>query len=45
MLDQAIHEEIRAVAQRVIDAQQREIDELTTIRLDLSGSATPETVG
>lgn len=40
-LEQATHDEIKAFAQRVIDHQQREIDELTTIRAELSGAATP----
>lgn len=37
----AVHPEIRDFAQRVIEAQQREIDELTQIRLELTGQATP----
>jgi uncharacterized protein (DUF305 family) len=41
VLDKAVHPEIRDVAQRVIDAQQREIDELTAIRQELSDAATP----
>jgi uncharacterized protein (DUF305 family) len=41
-LQQAVHPEIRDFAQRVIDAQQREIDELTAIRQEIYGSATPE---
>jgi hypothetical protein len=41
-LQQAVHPEIRDFAQRVIDAQQREIDELTAIRQELYDSATPE---
>ena len=40
-LQQATHPEMRDFAQRVIDAQQREIDELTAIRQELAGSATP----
>lgn len=40
-LDQATHEEIRAFARRVIDAQQAEIEELTAIRAALMGAATP----
>lgn len=40
-LEQATHDEIKAFAQRVIEDQQREIDELTAIRMDLDGSATP----
>lgn len=41
VLDQAVHPEIRDVAQRVIDAQQREIEELEQIRQELTGAATP----
>jgi len=37
-LQRATHEEIRNIAQRVIEDQQREIDELNAIRDDLSGS-------
>ncbi|MBA3416583.1 MAG: DUF305 domain-containing protein [Chloroflexia bacterium] len=44
-LDRATHPEIREFAQRVIDAQQREIDELSAVREELYGSATPEAVG
>jgi uncharacterized protein (DUF305 family) len=44
-LEQASHLEIRETAQRVIDAQQREIAELSGIRLEIYGSATPEPVG
>ena len=40
-LEQATHPEIRAVAQQVIDAQQREIAQLAEIRQDLAGTATP----
>jgi uncharacterized protein (DUF305 family) len=40
-LEQSVHQEIRDFAQRVIDAQQREIDELTAIRQELAGAATP----
>jgi uncharacterized protein (DUF305 family) len=40
-LEQATHDEIRAIAERVIQDQQREIDELTTIRQELTGEATP----
>ncbi|CAA9576475.1 MAG: hypothetical protein AVDCRST_MAG59-4114 [uncultured Thermomicrobiales bacterium] len=43
-LDRATHPEIRGFAQRVIDAQQREIDELGAIRRELYGSATPAAV-
>jgi uncharacterized protein (DUF305 family) len=40
-LEQAAHPEIQEVAQQVIDAQQREIEELTAIRQSLAESATP----
>ena len=40
-LEQATHDEIRAIAERVIQDQQREIDELSTIRQELTGEATP----
>ncbi len=40
-LDAAIHPEIRDVAERVIAAQEREIETLTEIRQELSGGATP----
>lgn len=40
-LEQATHPEIQEVAQQVIDAQQREIDELTAIRQELTSEATP----
>lgn len=40
-LTMAVHPEIQAFAQRVIDAQQAEIDELTAIRAELTGEATP----
>ena len=43
VLQQATHAELRDFAQRVIAAQQREIDELTAIRAELVGSATPTT--
>lgn len=44
-LQQATHEEIRTLAQRVIEDQQREIDELNAIRQGLSGSgALPEAI-
>lgn len=39
-LEQAEHPEIRETAQAVIDAQQAEIDELTAIRIDLTGEGT-----
>ncbi len=41
-LDQATHVEIRDFAQRVIEDQQREIDILLTVRIELYGSATPD---
>ncbi len=44
-LTEATHPEIREFAQRVIDAQVREIDELTAIRQERYGSGTPEPVG
>jgi len=40
-LDQAVHPELAAIAQEVIDAQQTEIDELETIRAELTGEASP----
>ena len=40
-LDQATHEEIREIAERVIADQQREIEELEQIAADLAGEATP----
>ena len=40
-LDQAVHPELAAIAQEVIDAQQAEIDELETIRAELTGEASP----
>jgi uncharacterized protein (DUF305 family) len=40
-LTQATHQEIKDFAQRVIDAQQNEVDELTQIRQELTGQATP----
>jgi uncharacterized protein (DUF305 family) len=40
-LEQATHPEIQAVAQQVIDAQEREIEELTEVRQGLAESATP----
>lgn len=42
VLEQAVHPEIRDVAQRVIDAQEREIETLTEIRAELTDSAMPE---
>ena len=38
---QAAHPEIKAIAKEVIAAQEREIEELTAIRAELFGSATP----
>lgn len=43
-LEQATHDEIRAIAERVIQDQQREIDELTAIRGELAGEGTPTTM-
>jgi uncharacterized protein (DUF305 family) len=43
VLDTAVHPEMRDFAQKVIDAQQQEIDELTAIRAELTGAATPAT--
>jgi len=43
-LQQATHDEVRAFAERVIADQRREIDELSAIRQELYGSATPEAV-
>jgi uncharacterized protein (DUF305 family) len=40
-LEQATHDEIRAIAERVVADQQREIDELGAIRQELTGEATP----
>lgn len=40
-LEQATHEELRTVAEGVIQAQQAEIDELETIRAELAGEGTP----
>jgi uncharacterized protein (DUF305 family) len=40
-LKQAIHPELKEIAQDVIDAQQREIDTLEMIRSELTGEATP----
>ncbi len=40
-LEQATRPEITAFAQRVIEDQERETDELTAIRQELDGSATP----
>jgi uncharacterized protein (DUF305 family) len=40
-LDQATHEELRTIAERVIQDQQAEIDELETIRTELTGEGTP----
>lgn len=39
--DQATHEELRAIAERVVQDQQAEIDELETIRAELTGEGTP----
>lgn len=40
-VDQATNQEIKDFAQKVIEDQQREIDELSSIREELYGSATP----
>jgi uncharacterized protein (DUF305 family) len=40
-LEQATHDEIRTIAERVIQDQHREIDELSAIRQELTGEATP----
>jgi uncharacterized protein (DUF305 family) len=40
-LDKAVHPEINVIAEQVITAQQAEIDELETIRVELTGNATP----
>ena len=40
-LHRATHDEIRAFAERVIEDQRREIDELTAIRGDLTAAGTP----
>jgi uncharacterized protein (DUF305 family) len=40
-VEQAAHPELVAIAERVIAAQQAEIDELETIRAELTGVATP----
>jgi uncharacterized protein (DUF305 family) len=40
-LEQATHDEIQTIAKRVIQDQQREIDELNAIRQELTGAATP----
>ena len=42
VVERAVHPEIRNFAQRVIDAQQSEIEQLQQIRLELTDSATPE---
>lgn len=42
---QSTHAEIRALAERVIMDQRREIDELTAIRQDLYGMASPQAIG
>jgi uncharacterized protein (DUF305 family) len=39
--EQATHEEIRTIAERVIQAQQQEIDTLQKVRAELAGEATP----
>jgi uncharacterized protein (DUF305 family) len=42
-LEQAVHPEIAAIAQEVIDAQQAEIDLLEQVRAELTAGATPST--
>jgi len=44
VVERGAHPEVRDFAQRVIDAQQREIETLAEIRRELYGSATPEPV-
>lgn len=44
-LQEATHDEIRTFAGKVIEDQQRELDELSTIRRELYGSATPQAFG
>lgn len=41
-LEHAEHQEIKDIAQEVIEAQQAEIDDLEAIRAELTGEATPE---
>jgi uncharacterized protein (DUF305 family) len=41
-LKHAEHQEIKDIAQNVIDAQQTEIDKLEAIRAEIAGEATPE---
>jgi uncharacterized protein (DUF305 family) len=41
VVDGAVHEEIGEFAQRVIEDQQREIEQLEAIRADLAGNGTP----
>jgi uncharacterized protein (DUF305 family) len=40
-LEQAVHDEIQPIVARVIEDQQREVDELLEIRQELTGQATP----
>jgi uncharacterized protein (DUF305 family) len=40
-LERATHDELKAFAQKVIEDQQREIDELMAIRAELTGTGTP----
>lgn len=42
-VEQAVHPELAAIAEGVIEAQQEEIDMLETIRAELAGEATPAT--
>jgi uncharacterized protein (DUF305 family) len=41
-LEMATHDELKVIAQQVIEDQQREIDELSMIRASLTQAATPE---
>lgn len=41
-LEQATHQKIRTIAERIVAVQQREIDELRAIRDELAESATPK---
>ena len=42
-LEQAVHPELKEIAEDIIDAQQAEIDQLEAIRADLTGEVTPAT--
>jgi uncharacterized protein (DUF305 family) len=37
----AVHPEIHSFAKKVVETQQREVDELTAIRAELRGTGTP----